>query len=183
MASDEDNFDIDVYGDGEEEKADQPMDSGVNQVTDGFAVDQVNANTNASHDQSQGQSGQQGGDGVEQNEVNNAHDENTQGQDDDDDDIIITVDAPPRGQQQQSQLPVKQGVKRKEPDDRPLDSNATPAVFISELHWWSTDDDIRGWANRCKCEDELKDITFSEHKVNGKSKGYDELASRVRLRC
>src|SRR5437667_2684322 len=37
------------------------------------------------------------------------------------------------------QLPVKQGVKRKEgSDDRPIDTGATNALFISDLHWWTT---------------------------------------------
>jgi hypothetical protein len=52
--------------------------------------------------------------------------------------------------------------------------------MISELNWWNTDDDIRGWAREADCEDEIKDITFSEHKVNGKSKGYDSLSSKCR---
>lgn len=64
------------------------------------------------------------------------------------------------------------GVKRKsETDDRPVDHNATSAIMISELNWWTTDDDIRGWLVRAGCEDEVKELTFSEHKVNGKSKG------------
>jgi len=71
------------------------------------------------------------------------------------------------------QAPQQQGVKRKEgSDDRPIDPGATTALLISDLHWWNTDDDIRGWVNQAQVEDELKDITFSEHKVNGKSKGY-----------
>lgn len=70
------------------------------------------------------------------------------------------------------QAPQQQGVKRKEgSDERPIESGATSAILISDLHWWNTDDDIRGWVNQAQCEDELIDITFSEHKVNGKSKG------------
>lgn len=70
------------------------------------------------------------------------------------------------------QAPQQQGVKRKEgSDDRPIDPGATSAILVSDLHWWTTDDDVRGWVNQAQCEDELKDVTFSEHKVNGKSKG------------
>ncbi|KJZ79354.1 hypothetical protein HIM_01505 [Hirsutella minnesotensis 3608] len=75
----------------------------------------------------------------------------------------------------------QQGVKRKsEEADRPVDPNATSAVMISELNWWTTDDDIRGWLRKAECEDEVKELTFSEHKVNGKSKGqaYVEFVSR-----
>lgn len=65
-----------------------------------------------------------------------------------------------------------QGTKRKsEEDDRPVDAGATQAVMMSELNWWTTDDDIRGWLKKADCEGEVKDLTFSEHKVNGKSKG------------
>ncbi|OBT49469.1 hypothetical protein VE00_00327 [Pseudogymnoascus sp. WSF 3629] len=79
------------------------------------------------------------------------------------------------------QAPQQQGVKRKEgSDERPIDPGATTALLISDLHWWNTDDDVRGWINQAQCEDELKEITFSEHKVNGKSKGqaYVEFSSQ-----
>ncbi|KAI1488393.1 hypothetical protein F5X96DRAFT_680519 [Biscogniauxia mediterranea] len=75
----------------------------------------------------------------------------------------------------------QQGVKRKgDSDDRPVDPGATNCLLLSELHWWTTDDDIRSWVRQASCEDELKDITFSEHKVNGKSKGqaYLEFSSQ-----
>lgn len=63
------------------------------------------------------------------------------------------------------------GVKRKDYEDRPSDPEATTALVISDLFWWTTDDDIRGWANKAQAEEDLKDVTFNEHKVNGKSKG------------
>ena len=58
-----------------------------------------------------------------------------------------------------------------EEDERPVDPGATAAIMISELSWWTTDDDIRGWLVKAECEAEVKELTFSEHKVNGKSKG------------
>lgn len=75
--------------------------------------------------------------------------------------------------QNDDQTAPQQGVKRKqeEADDRPVDPGATNALLVSEMQWWVTEDEIRGWIGSAACEDELKDITFSEHKVNGKSKG------------
>ena len=65
-----------------------------------------------------------------------------------------------------------QGVKRKgSPNDREVEPGATTALMLSDLHWWITEDDIRGWVNQAAAEDDLKEITFNEHKVNGKSKG------------
>lgn len=70
------------------------------------------------------------------------------------------------------QPPQPQGTKRKEgSDERIIEPGATSALLITELQWWHTDDDVRGWVNQAGCEDELIDVTFSEHKVNGKSKG------------
>jgi hypothetical protein len=56
-------------------------------------------------------------------------------------------------------------------DQGSVDPAATTALMISELNWWTTDDDIRGWLRQGGCEAGVKDMSFSEHKVNGKSKG------------
>ncbi|KAF2876905.1 hypothetical protein BDV95DRAFT_601318 [Massariosphaeria phaeospora] len=75
--------------------------------------------------------------------------------------------------QTHKQAPQQQGTKRKQGDDdnRVTDAGATAALMINDLSWWISEEDIRGWANQSGCEDELVEITFNEHKVNGKSKG------------
>jgi RNA recognition motif. (a.k.a. RRM, RBD, or RNP domain) len=147
--AEEDNFDIDVYGD--------------------------DGNENTDYNEGDG-----GGDYSYQDEPSQAQVDGT-------DDTLVDI---PSETPQQSQPVDKatsatpshtdvpnphsqpQGTKRKESsDERPIDPGSTQALMISELHWWTTEDDIRDWAVQSHCEDSLKDITFSEHKVNGKSKG------------
>ncbi|RMZ88727.1 hypothetical protein DV736_g4041, partial [Chaetothyriales sp. CBS 134916] len=64
------------------------------------------------------------------------------------------------------------GIKRKKTwDDSQVASGGTNALLVSDLHWWTSEDDLRGWVNEAGAEHDLRDISFNEHKVNGKSKG------------
>lgn len=165
MAAEEDNFDIDIYGDGggynaneqggdyKQEEPELVLDAGDTQQPQ----QQQNGTAHGeSHDNSNGNAAGNSAN-EQQNQVQKISSTDQSGQD--------SLQIP-------KQAPQQQGIKRKESsDDRALDSDSTSALFISDLYWWTTDDDIRGWVNQAGCEDELKDVTFSEHKVNGKSKG------------
>lgn len=156
MAAEDDNFDLDIYGDGggynSNEQGDYKHDeSGLildtrEQSTNGVTHEPNSAPTTYRNDKNNGANS------------NNEH--------------ITTADFSSRDSINTPHQPLPLGHKRKDsPDDRPADPDATTALFISDLFWWTTDDDVRGWVREAGCEAELKDVTFSEHKVNGKSKG------------
>jgi len=155
MAAEEDNFDIDIYGDGD-------GDMGNDGVTDDKREEEQDYTVDMPEETQVAKAAEKSDELPRQHSVTNgqSHIPNS------DVSSSVHADLP-------KHAPQPQGTKRKETlDERPLDPGATPALLISDLNWWTTEDDIRGWANQAGCEDELKEITFSEHKVNGKSKGY-----------
>lgn len=167
MASEEDNFDIDIYGDGgevceqdgtqDETKAEE-YSAPNTRPSDTVEEDHYVSSNLSTTGQIDDTEMKRGGSLEEGNLVQK---------------IASTDQSAPDPVLLPRQAPQTQGgLKRKDgADDRYVDPGATTALFVSELHWWVNDDDIRGWANQSQCEDELEDITFSEHKVNGKSKG------------
>ncbi|KAJ9620761.1 hypothetical protein H2204_012171 [Knufia peltigerae] len=167
MAAEEDNFDIDIYGDGEGEIGNgEHMEYKEENEENLFAMDAENEqHMQADEDVKPKSDPENEQVPAQTSQAHSGPEEATQKPND-------TTDKP---------TPVpQQGVKRKETsDDRPVDHGATNALMISDLNWWTTEDDIRGWTNEAGAEDELRDITFSEHKVNGKSKGqvYVEFSS------
>lgn len=166
MAAEEDNFDIDIYGDGGGEEYQReaaiPIEAEDYPESEAKPPNDAVADPPASHPHANGYDGQHdphpGHTSMQQSDVAQK--------------IASTDDSSHDLLQLPKQAPQTQGLKRKEgSNDRFSDPAATTALYISELHWWVTDDDIRGWANQNQCEDELEDVTFNEHKVNGKSKG------------
>lgn len=165
MAAEEDNFDIDIYGDGEGDgdlgngdNVDYKEDDEEEEVIFDLGQDDTNPDENVDMEQHS------------QPQFSAPEPIKTESP------SQPTVKAENDGPAKPHQIPQKptllQGTKRKESsDDRHIESGATNALMISDLHWWTTEDDLRGWVNDAGAEDELRDITFNEHKVNGKSKG------------
>lgn len=161
MAAEEDNFDIDIYGDGgEDDQNEEPKDGMKAEDFPNQSLQPAELTPNAAGHLSTD-------DQTTSSDVKTEPESNDVAQK-----IASTDESGPDPVQLPRQAPQTQGLKRKDGvDDRYVDPGATTALFVSELHWWVNDDDVRGWANQSQCEDELEDITFSEHKVNGKSKG------------
>ncbi|KAL3466720.1 hypothetical protein BJX64DRAFT_215367 [Aspergillus heterothallicus] len=156
MATEDDNFDIDIYGDGSgysaNDQGDYKQDDDMKQEDTDLILDAPDNTQN------------NGSNSTNSATVQEQTPAATNG------DSATHTNTSNQEQMQKDPIP-QQGVKRKDFDDRQVDPDATPALLLSELHWWTTDDDIRSWVRDASCEDELKDVTFSEHKVNGKSKG------------
>lgn len=162
--ADEHDFDIDIYGDDQDLSAQQDATQSDSNAT---KTDANEATTNGAAENAKAEAGDAEMKQDASSETANGdkqHDTSTQ---------QIASTGGSAGQDVHRQAPQKQGMKRKqgEDDDRPTDPGATAALMVNDVNWWISEEDIRGWANQSGCEDELVEVTFNEHKVNGKSKG------------
>lgn len=164
--ADDDNFDIDIYGDDsyQDPTAQQDTTLADNNApnADTNITDSATATTHKPEGEDQTATMDSSADGTN----GDTHHENGVQQ-------ISSTGGSAGNHEVHKQAPQKQGMKRKqgEDDDRPMDPGATSALMINDVNWWVSEEDIRGWANQSGCEDELNEVTFNEHKVNGKSKG------------
>jgi hypothetical protein len=171
MSGEDDNFDIDIYGDEAEEPQLQEQQQQQQQQEGGnfdFTYEQTPAQSN---DANQG--------GQNTNQSTNSGGDSTSEQ------HTTTQNAP------QPSTNTQQSLKRKAPDDenednaqqrpasqtplaadgRPVDPGALPSLKLSELHWWTTEEDVRAFCAAANTEHELRELAFGEHKINGKSRG------------
>ena len=185
MSADDDTFDIDIYGDeGQEEQfGDEPTDfeqTGQHGHVEGNGYNATFHTAVQSH-QTEDSSGEATAGGEEHTNHTDIKAETTE----------------------RTQEPPQQGTKRKASSDgyedetdydsshpvvdgmavsidaRSVDPNATPALKFADLHWWNTEEDVRAFAVKAGVEKEVRDVSFREHKINGKSGGevYLEFAS------
>ncbi|RSH94085.1 hypothetical protein EHS25_006739 [Saitozyma podzolica] len=75
-----------------------------------------------------------------------------------------------------AKLTIKKAAPRKVLGDGPnakglINYLSSEQITITDLHWWTTDMHLLEAANIAGVELRLHDISFAEHKVNGKSKG------------
>lgn len=139
----EEDYEIDVYGDAEGDQ--------VQGAEDDYQHEQ--------HDMH------------EQHVEGNGDNENGDAMDRQDDRPISASSAPQQGTKRKQEEFKQEDFKQGEDSSMvPVDNDATNAILLDQIQWWDTEEVIRGFARGAGVEEELEDIMFSEHKVNGKSK-------------
>jgi hypothetical protein len=163
MSGEDDNFDIDIYGDEEEQQQPQQQQA----EGDDFDYNYEDTQEQTGHAEQNGQSNghplANGGDGTNDQHASHQPASNTPQQ-------SLKRKAPDDESEDQSQQrPASQTPVAA--DGRPVDPGALPSLKLSELHWWTTEEDVRAFCAAANTEHELKELAFGEHKINGKSRG------------
>lgn len=167
-----DDFDIDIYGADDAPGEGEGGDASNGDVTQGHGVEAMNIE--GQDNQKPDQQPQAKQESVEANIVTSIEPSAAEGKNGPDASTINeSKDAAPEQSTNNGARPAQSTPKPQmsTEDTRPIDPGASSALIVSDLQWWTSDNEITGWAVDCGCEEELKDITFCEHKQNGKSKG------------
>jgi hypothetical protein len=147
MAED-DTFDIDIYGDDGQDQAQPDHQDGDDLIFDDDELAPQTTTEKPSHATN----------GTTSQDTPSAPQGTKRKAQDDEDDS---------GQTQQASTPSQTNNTQ----NTAIDPSAMPALRLAELHWWTTEEDVRAFCARAGVEGELREITFGEHKINGKSRG------------
>ena len=170
--ADQDDFEIDIYGDDDQDMVRDPEEQNTTQPLQHANVSEIHVT---------------GLDGVDERAIGaqiEMHDSGIADIVNDEAPSLETnqTSMPPQqkfstNERRQSTTPSTQTLQQNDSMSQTsqVDTNATSALRLSELQWWHSEDDVRAWANKSQVEAELKDVTFNEFKVNGKSKGSAQL--------
>lgn len=162
MSGEDDNFDIDIYGDEEEQQQPPQQADG-----DDFDYNYEETQEQSGHAEQNGQNNDHpvanGGNGTHDQQQAAPHTSNTPQHN-------LKRKAPDdESEDQPQQRPASQTPLAA--DGRPVDPGALPSLKLSELHWWTTEEDVRAFCAAANTEHELRELAFGEHKINGKSRG------------
>ncbi|KJX97293.1 hypothetical protein TI39_contig513g00001 [Zymoseptoria brevis] len=168
MSGEDDTFDIDIYGDDAE-------DTKPTETTEDYGEDKIdfgedepldseiaNANAAPSHTQAGAVNTTEQSDIKQESQPPPAQQGTKRRAPDEDEDVTPARPAsstPMQQQQQQSHTSPS------------ADRNATAALILAELNWWTTEEHLRAFCASAGVEGNLKELTFGEHKINGKSRG------------
>ena len=177
--ADDDTFDIDIYGDDAEDGTQKgevesyQQEEGANGDTYGYDGNQEDLYEDYRGEEYPAQAGA-GGENDQTRSPTLSHE---------------GPNEPPHHGTEEIQKPstpsARQGTKRKaESEDygddeqrytkrnsQPAEPGATTALKLADLHWWTTEEDLRSFCAKAESESELKDLSLGEHKINGKSRG------------
>ncbi|KAI5364579.1 Putative nucleotide-binding alpha-beta plait domain superfamily, CPSF6/7 family [Septoria linicola] len=157
MSGEDDTFDLDIYGDETPAQEKQQQQQQQRQEEENpedrldFGDDTYEDSTTQTHQQDQPTNTSQSG--QKRKAPDDGHDEHHQA-------------APANRTPSASARPASAT-----PAYASTEPNATQALKLSELQWWTTEEDLRAFCASAEVEDQLRDIAFGEHKINGKSRG------------
>lgn len=141
MSGEDDTFDLDIYGDEENQQQQQESENPEDTIDFGDDSYDQNGNTDdGQQDRSQSAAGQK-------------------------------RKAPDDGHDDHQQTSTPTGPRPTSSTSGKIDPNATQALKLSDLNWWNTEEDLRQFCATSGVEAQLVDIAFGEHKINGKSRG------------